>query len=187
MPEASEILVYDIAADEGGARRPDIEDVGGARLEDDTEPGHEPNRSGVDPYAAMLNQLQMLATAHGRVASSVIATIDFAAAAPFIDRIQGLRSDLVANDLEVFDDGTGITRIEWTSTLLPAPTCDPELTINGGAAPTLGKIEMKLNWSGAVAGASTPGTHRIIITTWTAATESVAAALVNVRCTFRIN
>lgn len=180
-------LSWDVAAVDGGARRPSLADIGGALLED--KGGSAPPKTGTHLYADMGNQWEKQLAAIGRVVSPVIITIDFSAGVPFIDKIQCASAVMVAGDFAVSDDGTGVTRLQWTSTKFPTPTCDPEgPSINSTTgSPALGVVELKLNWAGSGAGASTPGTHRIIVTTWTAATDVAPAVLANIRCTIRLN
>lgn len=164
-------LVFDTLAADGGARRPAIADVGGAILEDHaTKP---PPKNGTHLYKDMCNQWQLVMAALGRMIPTAKLTVDFSAGAPFIDKIQTASAQLVAGDFTIADDGVGVTRIQWTSTKLPAPTCRPELTLHG-AGTHCGSVTLALNTAGAGAGVATPGTHRIIITTTVGATGAAA-------------
>lgn len=178
-------LVFDTLAVNGGARRPSIDDVGKALLE---AKAPAPRETGTHLHPDFLNQWQKLLVAFGRVCPSAILTIDFnGGGVPFIDKLQTLSDSLLIADFSVFDDGNGITRIQWTSTKLPDPTCDPSGLTFAGSGLHQGRVLLTKNWSGSGAGASTPGTHRILLTTYLSATDVAAAVLTNVRCTFQIN
>lgn len=174
-------LVFDIAAIDGGARRPSIGDVGSAILEDkSTKP---PPKDGKHLYGNMCNQWQKLLAAYGRVAPSVTMTVEFSGGTPAIDKIVALGTEIDATDFVVSDDGVGVTRIQWTSTKLPAPTCKPTGLTLHGAGTHSGSAQLALNTAGAGAGVATPGTHRIIVTT----TVSSSGAAADVAFSFQIN
>lgn len=173
-------LVFDTPAIDGGAHRPTISEVGKALL---VSKDPAPRETGTHLHPDFLNQWQKLLVAYGRVAPSAILTIDFSAGAPFIDKLQTLSDVLTAADFALTDDGAGVTRIQWTSTKLPDPTSDPSgLTFHGDGT-HIGAVVLTKNWSGAGAGVSTPGTHRIIVTTKVATTGTNT----DVRFTFQIN
>lgn len=175
-------LTYATLAVDGGARRPSQTDVGGYLLEDKAD--SPPPQTGTHLYAALMNQVLKLEEAHGQTAHPAILTVDFdGGGVPFIDQRQTLNKALVNADFTLFDDGTGITRIQWVSTKLPTPVCRPTGLTFHGSGLHIGSVTQILNWSGAGAGASTPGTHRIIVTS-VVATSSAAA---NVAFSFQFN
>lgn len=171
MP-ASPTHVFDILAVDGGARRPDIEDVGGARLTELT--GYEPSKSGADPYADMMNQWQHLLPAYGRVVPSVGISIRFSAGTPVIDVLDAAGSNIVAADFTITDNGDGNTSIQWASTLLPSPGRKPHLTLHGVGIHSGGAI-LTLN--------ATPGVHDVTVIT----TVSASGAAANVPFTVDIH
>lgn len=164
------------------ARRPTLADVGGALLKD--KPESPPPKNGEHMYADMGNQWEKLLEAFGQTFSPAILTVAFdGGGVPFIESRATGNKALVNADFSVFDDGTGVTRIEWTSTKLPIPVCKPTgLTLHGSGVHT-GSITQILNWSGIGAGAATPGTNRIIVTTVVGSTGAAA----NVSFSFQFN
>lgn len=164
---AATILVYDVAAVDGGARRPTLGDIGGGILLD--LEGFEPAHDGTELYDDMLNQMQKLGSAHGRVACSAKLTILATGAARSVLKSQYAGTLVVDGDFTIVRDSAGVTRIQWTSTKLPAPTCWPEVTTHGATGSIHGgSCVLDLNLAGAGAGVATPGTHRIMVTTHTA-------------------
>ena len=178
-------LVFDTPALSGGAHRPTLAEIGLALLENTTPI---PPETGTHLHADFLNQWQRLLEAYGRVVSSTLITIAFdGGGVPFIAALQTLSANLTTADFAVSDDGNGVTRIQWTSTKLPAPVCDPTGLTFHGSGLHQGSVELTRNWAGSGAGASTPGTHRIMVRTFLSATDVAAAVATNVRCSFQIN
>ncbi len=127
---AEEILTWDVAAVDGGARRPSIADVGDALLEDD--PAHPPPNDGTHLYAKMVNQWAKQIAALGRTASSVRMTIAFdGGGVPFIDRLEAAGTLIVTSTFTLTDNGNGDTTIAWDPGDLPAITCEPIAGIVG--------------------------------------------------------
>lgn len=170
---ASETLVFDIAAVDGGARRPSLDDVGSAILEDKAGT-KAPPQDGKHLYKNMCNQWQLLLAALGRTAHPVIITVGFSGGTPFIDKIQAAGTNVVSADFTLVDNGVGSTSIQWTGTTLPAPTCDPLLSLSSVGVHCGGAI-LTLN--------ATPGVHDITVRTTVGATGAAA----DVRFTVAIN
>ncbi|NUP08463.1 MAG: hypothetical protein HOW73_20630 [Polyangiaceae bacterium] len=118
-----------------GARRPSLDDLGGAQWEDDlTDP---PPKDGKHLYADAVRQLWMQVHALARVAPFAVLTVDFNLSEPFIDALQSPSTLLTAGgglgaggSFELVDNGQGDTTIQWLIGTLPTTGCDPTLTIN---------------------------------------------------------
>lgn len=126
MP-AVETLTWDIAAIDGGPRRPSLEDVGGATLQDDAMYPPDPTTM---PYAAQLNQLQKQAAAVGEVVPALVFSVEFTAGDPIIVSASGPRTSLVIADLTPTDNGVGDTTITWPANTFPPEVAGPEVSIN---------------------------------------------------------
>jgi hypothetical protein len=131
---AAQDLTFDIAVVDGGARRPTINDVGGAALKDDEE--DQPDYEGRMPYAAMLNQGQKQAVATGAIVASARLTIDFDAGVPFVAALMCPSRTLVAADFALTDNGAGDVTIAWPAGRLPPIVCDPMGNCNAGVVGT---------------------------------------------------
>lgn len=123
---AIDTLTWDLTP----ARRPSLNDLGSAILEDKAGT-KAPGTSGKNLYAAMCNQWQRQIAALARTASSVRLTIDFdGGGVPFIDKFQPAGTLLVSSDFALTDNGNGDTVITWTTSKLPPVECDPQATVN---------------------------------------------------------
>lgn len=110
------------------ARRPSLDDVGGAQLVD--KAGKEPPQDGTHPYANMLNQGQHQQHAAALMIPSVRLTIDFSAGAPFVLTMMSPSTTLLSSDFTLTDNATGDTTITWTAGKLPTMQCDPIGSVN---------------------------------------------------------
>jgi hypothetical protein len=118
-----------------GARRPSLDDLGGAQFQDDlTDP---PPKTGEDLYADAVNQLWMQVHALARVVPLARLTIDYNLGVPFIDALQAPSTLLGAGgalgaggSFTIVDNGNGDITIRWAIGVLPTTGCDPVLTIN---------------------------------------------------------
>lgn len=127
MTYAIETLTWDLDAADGGPRRPSLDDVGGATLEDDAK--YPPDRSRM-PYAAMLDQLQKQAAAVGAVVESLVLSVEFSGGTPAAVAFTCPRTGLELSDFDVNDNGVGDTTITWPADTFPPELTRPELTIN---------------------------------------------------------
>lgn len=127
---AEPTLTWDIDPVDGGARRPTLNDLGGADFQDDED--YPPPRDGSEPYADEYNATKRTAAAVARVVPNAIVTVDFAAGTPFIDKLMTASAELVSGDFVLVDTGTGETKITWTTGALPEIVCDPMVSTNGG-------------------------------------------------------
>ena len=131
---ASPIATFDITSGNGGARRPSLNDVGGAQLQDSTT--KPPPRGGSHLYADMPNGWQCLLAALGRMCPLAILTIDYASGSPIVARIQSPGSDVIAGTFTLTLNSTGDVTIGWATSALPAITSDPQATINDSSGLT---------------------------------------------------
>lgn len=122
---AAETLTWDIEAADGGPRRPSLEDVGGATLEDDADDPPDPQTM---PYAAQLNQLQKQAAAVGKVVPFVAYSVHFASGTPSV-----VASTMPRSSVPVFTPshpGAGDTTITWPAGTFPPATLQPIAVLN---------------------------------------------------------
>ena len=126
MSNASELPVFELTV----PRRPTLEDVGGATLEDDSEAGA-PDKTRM-PYAAQLNQLQTLAAAMGRVMPVALIWYRYQGAAPAatIHQVSCASSQLTTATFTPTRDGAGNVRIEWAANTFPSPLGEPVASLN---------------------------------------------------------
>lgn len=116
----------------GAARRPNLNDCGGASMVNDTSDNgaNLPPTDGTYPEATWLNQGQRQQSAAGQVITSARMTIDVTAGVPGIVQLMAPGLTVVPGDFDVIDDGVGEVIIEWDAGRLPEMTCDPMVTVN---------------------------------------------------------
>lgn len=122
-------LTWDLLVADGGARRPSLDDVGGAVLIDD--PDDPPPVDGEDIYAAMGNQWAGQIQAIGKTVFSVAISVTFSGSTPSIAGIMATGTNVDASAFTVTDNGVGDTTLSWTSGDLPPMTCSPMASLNG--------------------------------------------------------
>ncbi len=127
MTNALEQLSWDLPVEQGGPRRPSLEDMGGATLEDDSYRPPERRRM---PYAAQLNQLQKQASAQGNVVESLVLSVEIAGSAPAVVAFTCPRTGVDLDDFDVDDNGVGDTTITWPADMFPPELTRAELSIN---------------------------------------------------------
>lgn len=101
--------------------RPSGADCGGTDLEDDIEDPPPEDVPGADGWNQHGKQIEGIA----KVTTSARIEVRFNAGAPSIYRIQGPRTSLLTTDLQIFDDGTGVTRLKDNNNKLPARQMGP--------------------------------------------------------------
>lgn len=131
---AADEFTFDIDLADGGARRPSLEDIGGAVLEDDDD--YPPPNDNSELYAAMGNQWQRQLAGLARMIPVARITVEYSAGTPFISQLQVMSETLVIADFTVTDNGAGDVSIEWEAGALPTPTCKPTGATNNGSGDT---------------------------------------------------
>lgn len=116
---AAETLTWDIVP----ARRPSLEDVGGAACLDDTS--KPPPRDGTHLYANLVNQLQRQVQALAKMVPSARLTIS---SGLFVDNLITASGIPVIANFTVASGGAGIVNISWPAGLLPAVAGQPTVT-----------------------------------------------------------
>ena len=117
--------------DDTPARVPTLLDFGGAALEDDTG-DRAPLRDGSMPYSDMFNrQAEALASA-AAVTPSLVVTVRFSGGVPALDSFVAPRTTLRSEDIQVDDDGTGITTVSVLDTYIPTKRTEPAVSANEG-------------------------------------------------------
>jgi hypothetical protein len=126
---APETLTWDIAAVDGGPRRPSLEDLGGATLEDDALYPPDPATM---PYAKQLNQWAKQLEAVAAIVPFVAFSVQFFAGVPTIVAFTCPRRTgvLILGTTGVTDLGDGDTSITWPAGTFPPALLKPECTIN---------------------------------------------------------
>lgn len=129
---ASPELTWDIAPEDGGARRPSLQDVGGATV---MEVAPYPDKASMI-YADQINELQRQVAAQGKVADAARISVHYASGTPNITGATGPGTAVVPGLFTVTDNGTGDTSITWPDGTLPIPTpgLQPSATINSVGA-----------------------------------------------------
>lgn len=120
-------LTWDLA----DPRRPSVDDMGEAALEDDAKfPPVAPTMS----TSAMLNQWQMQLAAMGKIVGALAISVRFTGGTPFVYKFTAPTGNLVLGDITVVDDGDGITTLSWPAAKLPTSILEPTVSINGTTA-----------------------------------------------------
>jgi len=140
---AAELSTWEIPDSLGGARRPSLDDLGGAQLIDDDEPGAEPPKDGTELYADLCNQGQFQGYAAAQTVSSCRLTLGFTSGSFFIDKFEACANRAGAaqvngvtpayvqpSDFTITTVGAGICEIEWVTTKLPVIQVEPVGGIN---------------------------------------------------------
>ncbi len=123
---AEPVKTWDISP----ARRPSLQDVGGATLIDDAD---NPPDAATMPHADQLNQLQYQAEAASRMVSC--AAMDIVnSGSPSISRLSAPGTNLVPASFTVTLVGAGHVRIVWTAGALPTSTVNPKVQMTTDAA-----------------------------------------------------
>ncbi len=102
--------------------RPSTEDCGRDDLENDPENPPDPE---IHPTAEGHNQVVQQVVGMSKSVTAAKIEVRFTAGAPAIYRITGPRTGLVVGNLEIFDDGPGVTRIKDTLSIFPARAMAP--------------------------------------------------------------
>lgn len=118
------------------ARRPSLDDVGGAVMAD--KPTAPPAQDGSHPSAKMFNRLQELAASFGLVVPSVVMSVRFDGGEPVLDNMIAPGTLLQAADFTLIDNGDGDTIVRWFGTKLPTPALSPIATANDDGTHTIG-------------------------------------------------
>src|SRR5690348_12478954 len=140
---ASDLSTWEIPDAEGGARRPSLDDIGGAQLINDDDPGAAPPKDGTELYDDLVNQIQYQTYAAAQTVSSCRLTIGFSGGVFFIDRFEACANRASArqvngvtpayvqpSDFTVTTVGAGICEIEWVTSKLPVIMVEPIGGIN---------------------------------------------------------
>lgn len=125
-------LTWDIAEADGGARKPSLDDMGGAALEDD--PDYPPPEDPKYVSAAALNQVEKQVAALARASRAVTLTVAYTAGTPSVVAIEAASATLTAADFTCTDNGTGDVTISWPTARLPPRPVGPIGSPNAGAA-----------------------------------------------------
>lgn len=95
--------------------RPAVADLGGSDKQNDAQYPPLPG----DPDATEWNQAMMQIAALGALAPAAIIDLRFSGGAPSIFAVYAPNTELVAEDFEITDVGTGVVTLECPATKLP--------------------------------------------------------------------
>jgi hypothetical protein len=112
--------------DDNPPRRASLEDLGGDDFEND--PAEPPDRVTM-PNAEEANEKARHIAGLNRVNPTAKLWVTFPAGTPTINLVRGMRTELVAADFTVVDNGAGDTTIHWASSKLPTPLFPPMVTL----------------------------------------------------------
>lgn len=119
--------MVDLTYDETPARRPGLDDVGGAQFED--EIGFEP--IGPDmPASDDFNQMSQTEIAHAKIMPTAGISVGFTAGTPSVRQATGPGVRIVPSTFTVTDNGPGDTTITWPAGTIPSSVLAPMATIN---------------------------------------------------------
>jgi hypothetical protein len=107
--------------------RPSLDDLGGDDFEDD--PGAPPPKDGRMPYADEYCESKRNLAGVNRVIHTAIVHVVFTGGTPSIANVRGMRSTLLPTDFTPTDNGAGDTTITWASSLLPASSVPPTVSL----------------------------------------------------------
>ncbi len=127
MTSAPDQLTWDMDV----PRRPSLEDLGGATLENDTRFPPDKRRM---PYAEQLNQWAKQLERLALLAPVADFEVQFSGGVPVLSSFRANRTNLVLADLTITHVGTGIVEITWAKTdglgnpiqVFPAPRRSPQ-------------------------------------------------------------
>jgi hypothetical protein len=123
---ASTTNTWDIAT----ARRPSLDDVGGAVLIDDSDNPPDPNTM---PYAAQLNQLQYQAQALAKVAAVAILDVVNSGTAS-LSRFTAPGTNVITGSFTLNRTSAGIVDITWAAGALPVAAANAVAQMTTDAA-----------------------------------------------------
>lgn len=127
-------MASDYTFDLTPARRPSLNDLGGAAKVDDAEFPPDPQTMAT---AQNWNQFARLLEGIGKQIPFITITVNFSAGAPFIASVQCMRSTITTASFPTpTDNGNGDTTIDWTAiaTQFPPSNQAPEVHLIGDAA-----------------------------------------------------
>lgn len=134
-------------------RRPSLDDVGGATLEDHAS---KPPSKATMPYAAQLNQWAKQVERLAALVPSFGVTVTFSGGgAPSVTQFTAMRTTVENADFTVTDNGTGDITIEWPAGTFPTSVLGPmaalnDGTVGGGITAALGANSVRVKtWTGA--------------------------------------
>ena len=120
---APDTLTWDIDP----PRRPSLDDVGGATLQDHAS---KPPDKATMPYADQLNQWAEQIERLAAMIEGVGLSVTFAAGTPSVSQFVAMRTTTVIGDFTVDDNGTGDTTITWPANTFPPSVLGPIVSIN---------------------------------------------------------
>lgn len=108
-------------------RRPSLDDVGGATLQDHAS---KPPDKATMPYADQLNQWAKQVERLAACIPVAILSIHFDTGTPSVKLFTAMRTTVEISDFTVTDNGNGDTTITWPANTFPTPVTYPMVSIN---------------------------------------------------------
>lgn len=116
--------------DPSGARRPSLNDMGGASLEDDAKNPPNPN---LHPTSAQLNQYATQCRSIGSTAPSAIIDVTNNGSAAVIARMTACGTNVLSGTFTVTRVSVGLVSITWTPGALPVSVANPTIQMTTDA------------------------------------------------------
>jgi hypothetical protein len=151
--DALDTLSWDLPSNEGGPRRPSLDDLGGAQLEDD-DPNPDPSEPSADPF----NQMTMQASAIAKVVNAALVNVQFTAGTPAVAQVTAAGSAVDVPTFTLTDNGNGDTTVTW-----PAQSSPPTVPL-----PVANAIATAVSTSSRLI-TTTAVTNGVRVRTWNAA------------------
>lgn len=118
---------WERAAEDGGAARTTLADLGGATVENEAPFPHPT----YDWTAEKANAASRECAAHARIVDAATICVEFSGSAPVVVSAIGPGSHVVGGLFTPADNGDGDTTLSWPAGALPVPVARPRVTING--------------------------------------------------------
>jgi hypothetical protein len=119
---------YDLPLIDGGARRPNLHDLGGDEMADD-DPA--PQKF-VQPTAALANGINRNLAGVNRMIGTARLWVVFDGADPVKTNAKGMGSQINTDSFQVLSQSTGVTTVEWGEGVLPPMEGHPSACLNDG-------------------------------------------------------
>jgi hypothetical protein len=127
MSAGADTLTYDISP----ARRPSLDDMGGASCEDDAKNPPDPETMAT---AAQYNQIQGQCQALAKVAASFILGVTNDGTGAGIYSLSATGTNITTGTFTVARTGTGIVQITWPSGTFPTAVADASVQMTADGA-----------------------------------------------------
>lgn len=129
-------FTYALTADDGGPRRPDLADLGGADIAD----GSPAPTKGAQWYGGQANEHSRNLAGLNRLNPLCRIFVEYSGAAFVVVSVDAMDGDLVVGDFTPSTAGTGICDLEWAANTLPPMQREPHAWLTGSHGSAYGTI-----------------------------------------------